>query len=331
MEAPGAQKYTLAEIMSMDPDWIQIFTDRLRLPTGSSREVIARRLEQMGLIIHPTIAAPIKPVPISPEITTAERGPFPFAELPPELQVEVLGRTSPTVREGTLVSQGMKELADAALMKNIRENKLVDPTIGIPNRNEYFKVTVRGEGEYFSSEPGLWRNFKKYRTEDIISQRYLMSPTENVVQFHPALIYGVYSKPGETDTHKFVSLAAFIHSSYHKPLKFMTIRSEDDPKLFKIDYGSRAHYQMGIFITLWYTRDETTLEDRMKIIDELGAGTLTLDIRKAKILLTVKETGASRRQRIIYNAKIRIIPLNKIELDGAEMILPSLRDDVAVI
>ncbi len=52
----------------------------------------------------------------------------------------------------------------------------------------------------------------------------------------------------------------------------MTRRSENDPKLFKIDYGSRAHYQMGIFITLWYTRDETTLEDRMKIIDELGAG-----------------------------------------------------------
>lgn len=42
-----------------------------------------------------------------------------------------------------------------ALMNNVRANKLIDPTIGQLNRNQYFKGS-----EYFSPVPGLWRRFK---------------------------------------------------------------------------------------------------------------------------------------------------------------------------
>ena len=90
-----------------------------------------------------------------------------FSDLPRELRTDILGRVSPTAREGTLVSQGMRELADTALMDNIRSGNLVDPSIGVPEHREYFKLDVVGNGEYFSPEPALWQSFKRLRTGDI--------------------------------------------------------------------------------------------------------------------------------------------------------------------
>lgn len=97
-----------------------------------------------------------------------------FLDLSPELQVNILGRVSPTASEGVLVSWHMKELADAALMANIRSNNLVDPTIvylngkdvPIPQRSKYFKLDEYGRAEYFSPEPGLWQVVQNFANSE---------------------------------------------------------------------------------------------------------------------------------------------------------------------
>ena len=130
-EIPVANKYPREKILGMDT-WTDWFVQKLDL---------LPEVKQM--------------------VTAASTG-LQFTDLPPEIQAGILGRASPTAREGTLVSRQMKELADAALMANIRTGNLVDPTIGIPERDMYFKLDARGNGEYFSPEPGLWRAIRNY-------------------------------------------------------------------------------------------------------------------------------------------------------------------------
>lgn len=92
---------------------------------------------------------------------TPVAGGLQFQDLPPEVLVDILGRVSPKAREATTVSRYMNRLADAALMTNILRNNLADPTIGLPEREKYFKLTPEGRGIY-TPEPGLWRAVQQF-------------------------------------------------------------------------------------------------------------------------------------------------------------------------
>ncbi len=111
-------------------------------------------------------------LPLKAEIPVV--GGLQFAELPTEMQLEILGRVSPTVREAALVSRGMQELADTALLTNIQVGDLVDPTLGIPDRAEYFKLKPDDSGDYFEPSPGLWRSIKDARKFYFADRQYLL-------------------------------------------------------------------------------------------------------------------------------------------------------------
>jgi len=120
---------------------------------------------------------------------------FPLTELPDYLQGEVLGRISPTAREFATVSKEWNKLADYALFRNIQEGRLVDPTVGIPNREMFFKLVKPGSesrgsldiltnetrGEYFDPKPGLIDNIRTMRMN-----RWITGWT--------GLIYGTFPK-----------------------------------------------------------------------------------------------------------------------------------------
>ncbi len=99
---------------------------------------------------------------------------FAFSALPPELQLAIVGQVSPTTREATIISKGMKVLADVALIDNIRTGNVVDPSIGMPNREQYFKVKPGGVGEYFSLIPGLGLAISKARKRYLVSQQAIL-------------------------------------------------------------------------------------------------------------------------------------------------------------
>ena len=140
-EIPVANKYPREKILGMD-NWTNWFVQKLGL-LSDVKQLVTMRL---------------------PPRTMASKG-LQFTDLPAEIQLNILGRVSPTAREVVPVSHGMRQLADVVLMDSIRSGDLVDPTIGIPEREEYFKLDADGNGEYFSSQPGLWRSVQKYRNE----------------------------------------------------------------------------------------------------------------------------------------------------------------------
>ncbi len=84
----------------------------------------------------------------------------------------------------------MEELADVALLDNIQTGNLVDPTLGIPDRTEYFKLKPDGSGDYFEPSPGLWQSLKKSRNIKFYKsdRRYLLIYGElNLDQFRDRL------------------------------------------------------------------------------------------------------------------------------------------------
>lgn len=58
------------------------------------------------------------------------------------------------------------------------------------------------------------------------------------------------------------------------------------------------------------------------IINEIGAGTLEPHLMTGKI---------SNRDGSVSNAQFRVIPLNKVEFNAAQMILPSLQTGVGTL
>ena len=215
---PFENKYPREKILGMD----------------SYTGVFLQLLPEILPVVKQAVVSKLKEIPVP-------RG-LQFADLPPEIQVNILGRVSPTAREGVLVSHGMKELADAALVANIRSGDLVDPTIGTHERDMYFKLTPDGSGVY-TPEPGLYRELGKLADKvrknlqrdrvpepavtasdieirdylhDLDIQPYLISGTFDIYQLEDLQSSVVYDFIPEEDFVKFVTLA---WGNKYNPLK----------------------------------------------------------------------------------------------------------------
>ena len=252
-----------------------------------------------------------------------------FTSLPWELRAGILGRVSPTAREGLLVSRGMRELADEAFMLNIRTGNLVDPTIGIPERGIYFKLNAAGNGEYFSPEPALWQSFKRLRDGDI--PRHNLTGREGVYPIIPVLIYGTVTAHPRPNI-KFVSLAVYLHrdqTASDLPYPYfmsiypydrtntVIIRASKSQELYdkiRVAHGSFTgrYPQFNLFLNA--------------IISEIKAGTLEPYVFTGDIQNRTHDATTETRK-----AQFRIIPLNVTEFEAAQMILPSLQTDVGTL
>ena len=300
-EIPYENKYPREKILGMDT-WTNWFVEKLEL-LPEVKQLVTAVTETMRL---------------SPA-TVASSG-FPFTDLPAELQVDILGRVSPTAREGVLVSQTMKELADQALLNNLRYNNSVDPTIGAPERSEFFKINAKGQGEYFSPEPGLWRQIKASRTNPP-SEREMMHRRERfkrlVPKFHvfdtqDFLVYGTSATFG-----KFAAIASYDGLAVNPRIILTLDATGPNPEDF-------VTVDVYIRIDLDELLDkpvEETSSFSAHISDQLAgsghwAGTA--------VSLFITSSGNE-------NARVYMIPLNEDNMRKAEIILPSLREDVRII
>ena len=204
MEALPVPTWKLQDILALDSRDVPRFSSIVPYSVGAdNRGKIALALNKTGSLTYPPLNRGLsyfinetKSVPPAERFNkiyqlNAELPPFPFAELPSEIQLEILGRVSPTAREAAIVSKGMKELADIVLMDNIRRNDLIDPTIGIPERAKYFKLDKYGEGEYFEPEPGMWRQMKVLRKHRIP----ILGPMSYILYGELDITGAIQSKP----------------------------------------------------------------------------------------------------------------------------------------
>lgn len=261
------------------------------------------------------------------ELIAAKRSEaFSFTNLPPELQTKILGRVSPTAREGVLVSRTMKDLADVALVANIRNNDLIDPTIGMPERAEYFKLDTFGNGDYFAPKPGLWKNLKEFRTtnvDDMISKARGYRGREYPLV--PVLIYGSFrgSEFGDVaalrlglsvGTNKFVSLGYTSHD-FQRSRTFRTVVNGTDPKQI-LPPANIGPVAIGLHDNRIRLRD-------IPIGRLIGNYLNNYQSYEAYINIGMWETDK--------RVPVQLILLDKATVDQAKLILPSLRDDVVVI
>ena len=300
-EIPYENKYPREKILGMDT-WTNWFVEKLEL-LPEVKQLVTAVTETMRL---------------SPA-TVASSG-FPFTDLPAELQVDILGRVSPTAREGVLVSRQMRAVADMVLMANIRAGDLVDPTIGIPERDQYFKLDARGNGEYFSPEPGLWRSVKKYRTERLgdpktTSRRSLAGGADIkfTVRNVPLLFYGtIHNSENNLVTGKFVSLVMIDSdlSNYILNYEFYSIDSASPygNNQFEFDAGSSGG-------------------EAGKLVAYLTGGTES-GVRKYALPLSVTDRVPGLRPEYVVT---RVISLTNELVYSGQLIFPSVRDDVLTL
>lgn len=317
MEVPV---YSRDEIVNMPAEWIPVFLRGLRmLPGGDERRRILQKLESLGKIK-----------------TTFEL----FPHLPAELQVEVMRQASPTAREGSLVSHGMLEIADAALMENIRNNDLIDPSIGIADREKYFKVNPAGTGEYLSPEPGLWRQLKYYRDnfDSIYASIYEDTDPVSMQRVKDYQMYLVYGELTIVRPTKFVSLA-LLTSWYRLP------EISDAPK-------SRVNLSMASYVRLYELTPEkknsfTVHIDIPETVD-IGSGVIydflnLPDVRNLEfnmvpshfVQMIKPDFGSLVPERNWHinmgqKVKCRLVPLGPQALK-TNTIFPSLQSDVWVL
>jgi len=240
-----------------------------------------------------------------------------FSDLPPEVLVNILGRVSPTAREGVLVSRDMKELADIALMDNIRTNNLVDPTIGAVNRNEYFKVDAEGNGEYFSPKPGLWRELK--------ASRFPIDDT----------VYDVDGKRLAPDRVERLKRSTLKKKIFDKLTNSKTVLIYGNSSVFKF---------VGIFYMLnvsLYSALATRREWSLRLLSATKKSILYLNVEDLVQFLASGGELSDYRNITIHGkllhysnnpeVNVYLIPINKYNLQNAQVILPSIRDDVRII
>ena len=298
-EIPYENKYPREKILGMDT-WTNWFVGRLGLWPEVKQLIVAEQRR------------PLSEIPVT--------GGAQFMDLPAELQVDILGRVSPTAREGVLVSRQMRAVADMVLMANIRAGDLVDPTIGIPERDQYFKLDARGNGEYFSPEPGLWRSVKKYRTERLgdpktTSRRSLAGGADIkfTVRNVPLLFYGtIHNSENNLVTGKFVSLVMIDSdlSNYILNYEFYSIDSASPygNNQFEFDAGSSGG-------------------EAGKLVAYLTGGTES-GVRKYALPLSVTDRVPGLRPEYVVT---RVISLTNELVYSGQLIFPSVRDDVLTL
>ena len=172
---------------------------------------------------------------------------FPFTDLPSELQANIMGRISPTAREFSLVSSAYKTLADYALAQNVEQSRLVDPTIGMPDREMFFKligpgsessgslgiVTSVTQGEYFEPKPGLLGNIKALRA-DRGSWRFM---TGLVYGTFPKSYVEVFERTVEPDDREKLEVLKSVPGTDY--VKFVSLVTFNDYDTLEADYQKR--------------------------------------------------------------------------------------------
>ena len=275
-------------------------------------------------------------LPLKAEIPVV--GGLQFAELPTEMQLEILGRVSPTVREAALVSRGMQELADTALLTNIQVGDLVDPTLGIPDRAEYFKLKPGGLGDYFAPLPGLWQSLKEARQYYQSRGQYLLIyGVINLAELRdtlPTLRFKPISKLSEsetinwlnniiteygTDKIKFVGIAVMESSE-----SLMTGPSSDLPSsTIGISFISLPRGKLHI-VSLGVKMSNSS--QVIKLVKQITENTNIEQIfvpTSTAISIAWSESFLSKA-----DISLRMVALNTNDLLNGTLILPSLRDDV---
>jgi len=266
-----------------------------------------------------------------------------FSDLPPEVMVNILGRVSPTAREGTLVSRGMKELADVALMDNIRSGNLIDPTIGIPGRGDFFKVDVWGNADYFSPEPGLWQAVRKYRSERLGDLRYdsfanfigRRSP-EYAVNFVPLILYGtIHDEQSFRMKQKFVSLAMIDFNSNsinhrskteYKIYSVSGYKEFSDDNYFSISGNTYSYPDVYNQVINYFTRGIKG--------DKISAPEFKLDMQFGNRIAPGPAKPVYRGLNFdiqLEVARCEILRLTNELVYSGQLIFPSIRDDVILL
>ena len=261
-----------------------------------------------------------------------------FEELPPEMKLKILGRVSPTAREAATVSRGMRELSDTVLLDNIRTGNLVDPTLGIPDRAEYFKLKPDGSGDYFASLPGLWESLKyarQYRRKlaqylliygeldlDTIQNKLTVTKTKSLSDLSEAtnFLSNVKTEYG-TNIIKFAGIASI--DSY----EFVTTG------LFARDTGSSV---LDIYLNdlLRYKLHVSSLDLKIpvraqfiELIKQISENTNIEQTYKPDEA-SIRIGGGSGIHFSNPEISLRMVALNADDLLNGTLILPSLRDDV---
>ena len=320
-------------------------------------------------LTHATIPLAESPrfLPLKAEIPVAEIpvvGGLQFSELPTDVQLEILGRVSPTVREARVVSRGMQELADVALLDNIRIGNLVDPTLGIPDRAEYFKLKPDDSGDYFEPSPGLWRSIKDARKFYFADRQYLLiygkldldrirdRLTEKLREI-PIPVTG--TRVGGVMAARSL-MASLGKQSLHQKLSEATnllsnIRAEYGTN--KIKFAGIAYMKSYESLTTGrFSRNtSSTLVIFFTNLFRLGLHVFTLKWdtpSKAQLIELIKQITENMNIEQIYKpddvyislkggletsvnnpeVSLRIVALNTDDLLNGTLILPSLKDDV---
>ena len=272
-------------------------------------------------------------LPLKAEIPVV--GGLQFEELPREMRLEILGRVSPTIREAATVSKGMRELADVALLDNIRAGNLVDPTIDIPDRAEYFKLKPDGSGDYFASLPGLWESLKKARQHYGSHRQYLLIyGVINIDTIHRTVpVIGSLS-----DLSSDINLLKNIKAEYGTDkIKFAGIAEMESYESLMTE---SSVYFLSSDISIWFiilfrrklhmyslklnTSSRTHLIDLVKQITENTNIEQTYKLNKVPMFIGSIITFSIIEPEI----SLRIVALNNTDLFNGTLILPSLRDDV---
>lgn len=276
--------------------------------------------------------------------------PFPFVDLPTEVQMTILSQLPFGGRQLATVSKGMKNLADTGLMINIRANNLIDPTIGIVERDKYFKLTPSAEGEYFEPDPGLWRIIEAIRGRgshgefalmygeldytniikeleemESISQRSYNERTY-IVRWRP-IINSTKFIPG-TFIAKFVAIATSTAIDLYQ--KFL------DKNQVQFFTGPRSGQVRDVFIKFTTIRsDEIPIElttgiiTRSEYIEFLRKFSTDVDGHYLLNLMIGPLMSVTPVRSLL--AQVRIIPIPFEYIDNGTLILPSLQDDVNVV
>jgi len=138
--------YTLQETLTIAPEFIPVFLNVLRIPASDDNlGQIALALDHYKKL-DPTLTLKLKQL-------LAKTNPLNRLNLIYELDKLIPS----TIRK-------VEELTDKVLLNNIKANNLVDPTIGIVDRGEYFKIDSAGQGIYLPN-PGMWRHIQGIRED----------------------------------------------------------------------------------------------------------------------------------------------------------------------
>lgn len=327
--------YTRKQIMAMSDEFLVRFMTYLGMESKTDfnsdvRWLIYKALDERDMISEPN------------------KGPFDFAYIPTEVQLNILEHVSSTAREVAAVSKGMKELSDYIFDQSISDGTLIDPTLGVDNIDQYFRIDKDKKRYYFSPSPGLMSNIKYIEVSN---------------QVKVCLLYGVL-----TDGTRFMGLATYpdyeyiVHDcnedgSVLESLKFKydpIISSDTDninPKqtssirrVFDYDTGRRINtivydkIEHRLTLTLTAFASSNTeykicstdiISDRIYMNRLMSLNNITGPAMFKRSMNLMSNIGGNYAVHPIY--RLRMIHLDNTSVKSGTMVFPSVRTGTLMI